>query len=148
MRDCQFEGNMALELSFMRDALRSLVQMATGSGKTYLSCACSYRLIKFANAHRILFLVDRNNLLDAIGNLGAMNTHEAAVRLTQFLVLINSYTEKGKSYDDAVVFAVLQNLGALADKVAFDDLMYTQYLNYSTGVNTLFWLTRKAAEIL
>ena len=79
-------------------------------------------------------LADRNHLLDAIGNLGAMNTHESAVRLTQFLVLINSYTEKGKAYDDAVVFAVLQNLGALGDKVAFDDLMYTQYLNYSTGV--------------
>ena len=79
-------------------------------------------------------LVDRNHLLDAIGDVGAMNTHEAAVRLTQFLVLINSYTEKGKAYDDQVVFAVLQNLGALGDKVAFDDLMYTQYLNYSTGV--------------
>ncbi len=79
-------------------------------------------------------LVDRNHLLDAIGELGAMATHEAAVRLTQFLVLINSYTEKGKAYDDLVVFAVLQNLGALGDKVAFDDLMYTQYLNYSTGV--------------
>jgi HEAT repeat protein len=79
-------------------------------------------------------LVDRNHLLDAIGDLGAMNTHEAAVRLTQFLVLINSYTEKGKAYDEQVVFAVLQNLGALGDKVAFDDLMYTQYLNYSTGV--------------
>jgi len=79
-------------------------------------------------------LVDRNHLLDAIGSLGAMNSHDAAVRLTQFLVLINSYTEKGKAYDDQVVFAVLQNLGALADKVAFDDLMYTQYLNYSTGV--------------
>jgi hypothetical protein len=79
-------------------------------------------------------LVDRNHLLDAIGDLGAMNTHEAAVRLTQFLVLINSYTEKGKAYDELIVLAVLQNLGALADKVAFDDLMYTQYLNYSTGV--------------
>ncbi len=79
-------------------------------------------------------LVDRNHLLDAIGNVGAMNTHDAAVRLTQFLVLINSYTEKGKAYDEQIVFAVLQNLGALADKVAFDDLMYTQYLNYSTGV--------------
>jgi HEAT repeat protein len=79
-------------------------------------------------------LVDRNHLLDAIGNLGATNTHDAAVRLTQLLVLINSYTEKGKAYDDPVVFAVLQNLGALGDKVAFDDLMYTQYLNYSTGV--------------
>ncbi len=63
-----------------------------------------------------------------------MNTHEAAVRLTQYLVLINSYTEKGKAYDDQVVFAVLQNLGALGDKVAFDDLMYTQYLNYTTAV--------------
>jgi HEAT repeat protein len=79
-------------------------------------------------------LIDRNHLLDAIGDLGATNTHDAAVRLTQYLVLLNSYTEKGKAYDDQVVFTVLQNLGALGDKVAFDDLMYTQYLNYSTGV--------------
>ncbi len=79
-------------------------------------------------------LVDRNHLLDAIGELGAMATHESAVRLTQFLVLINSYTEKGKAYDEAVVTAVLQNLGTLGDKVAFDDLMYTQYLTYSAGV--------------
>jgi hypothetical protein len=79
-------------------------------------------------------LVDRNHLLDAIANLGAMTTHEAAVRLTQFLVLINSYTEKGKTYDDQVVFAMLQNLGDLGDKVAFDDLMYTQYLDYSSAV--------------
>jgi hypothetical protein len=79
-------------------------------------------------------LVDRNHLLDALGSLGAMSSHDAAVRLTQYLVLINSYTEKGKVYDDLVVLAVLQNLGALGDKVAFDDLMYTQYLNYSSGV--------------
>jgi hypothetical protein len=79
-------------------------------------------------------LVDRNHLLDAIGGLGVMASHDAAVRLTQYLVLINSYTEKGKAYDDQVVFTVIQNLGALADKVAFDDLMYTQYLGYSAAV--------------
>ena len=62
MRDCQFEANAALELSFLRDALRALIQMATGSGKTYLACCFSYRLVKFANAFRILFLVDRANL--------------------------------------------------------------------------------------
>lgn len=62
MRDCQFEANTALELSFLRDALRALIQMATGSGKTYLACCFSYRLVKFANAFRILFLVDRANL--------------------------------------------------------------------------------------
>jgi hypothetical protein len=79
-------------------------------------------------------LVDRNHLLDSITAVGAMASHDAAVRLTQFLVLINSYTEKGKAYDELVVTAVLQNLGNLGDKVAFDDLMYTQYLNYSAGV--------------
>ncbi len=79
-------------------------------------------------------LVDRNHLLNALADLGAMGTHEAAVRLTQYLVLINSYTDKGKAYDDLVVLAVLQSLGALGDKVAFDDLMYTQYLNYSAAV--------------
>jgi hypothetical protein len=79
-------------------------------------------------------LLDRNHLLDAIGGLGVMSSHDAAVRLTQYLVLINSYTEKGKAYDDQVVLTVIQNLGALGDKVAFDDLMYTQYLGYSAAV--------------
>ncbi len=36
--------------------------MATGSGKTYVAVAESYRLIKYAKAKRILFLVDRANL--------------------------------------------------------------------------------------
>jgi len=36
--------------------------MATGSGKTFMAVNLCYRLIKFANAKRVLFLVDRNNL--------------------------------------------------------------------------------------
>jgi type I restriction enzyme R subunit len=36
--------------------------MATGAGKTFTACAFSYRLIKYAKARRILFLVDRANL--------------------------------------------------------------------------------------
>jgi type I restriction enzyme R subunit len=62
MRDCQFEANTSLEQSFVRDALRSLVPMATGAGKTYLACAFTCRLIKHAGAKRVLFLVDRANL--------------------------------------------------------------------------------------
>ncbi|MCD6122261.1 MAG: HEAT repeat domain-containing protein [Spirochaetales bacterium] len=73
-------------------------------------------------------------LLEAIACLGNMGTHEAAVRLTQYLVLLNSYTEKGKGYDIQIMLAVLNNLGKLGDKVAFDDLMYTQYLNYSDSI--------------
>ncbi len=41
---------------------RSLVQMATGAGKTYTAVTLSYRLLKHGGFDRILFLVDRNNL--------------------------------------------------------------------------------------
>jgi type I restriction enzyme, R subunit len=41
---------------------QDLIQMATGSGKTYTAVSFIYRLIKFANAKRVLFLVDRSNL--------------------------------------------------------------------------------------
>jgi type I restriction enzyme R subunit len=38
--------------------------MATGAGKTFTACTFSWRLLKYAGAQRILFLVDRNNLGD------------------------------------------------------------------------------------
>lgn len=36
--------------------------MATGSGKTFTAITATYRLLKYAKAHRILFLVDTRNL--------------------------------------------------------------------------------------
>ena len=36
--------------------------MATGSGKTFTAITSMYRLLKFTNAKRILFLVDTHNL--------------------------------------------------------------------------------------
>lgn len=62
MRDCQIEGITGLEQSFASDHPRALIQMATGSGKTFTACAFTYRLIKFARARRVLILGDRANL--------------------------------------------------------------------------------------
>ncbi len=45
-----------------QDRPRALIQMATGSGKTFTAVSFIYRLIKFAGAKRVLFLVDRSNL--------------------------------------------------------------------------------------
>ncbi len=80
--------------------------------------------------------IDKGSLLAAINALGSVGTHEAAVRLTQYLVLLNSYMEKGKGYDEQIVGAVIESLGQLADKVAFEDLVYTQYLGYSNAIRT------------
>jgi len=51
-----------LEASLRDNHPRSLIQMATGSGKTFTAINFIYRLIKFAGARRVLFLVDRGNL--------------------------------------------------------------------------------------
>lgn len=51
-----------LEQSLAHDRPRALIQMATGSGKTFTAVNAVYRLIKHANARRVLFLVDRTNL--------------------------------------------------------------------------------------
>ena len=60
----QIEAIRNLEKSLAANKRRSLVQMATGSGKTYTAANLVYRLIKLAGAKRILFLVDRGNLGD------------------------------------------------------------------------------------
>jgi type I restriction enzyme R subunit len=62
MRECQIDGITELEKSFAEDRPRALIQMATGAGKTFTACAFTYRLIKYAGARRVLFLVDRSNL--------------------------------------------------------------------------------------
>ncbi|MGC2221247.1 MAG: DEAD/DEAH box helicase family protein [Methylocella sp.] len=62
LRACQEKAIKNLEQSFKADRPRALVQMATGSGKTYTAITAVYRLLKFADAKRILFLVDTKNL--------------------------------------------------------------------------------------
>ena len=52
--------NLEASLADGRD--RALIQMATGSGKTFMACNQVYRLVKHAGAKRVLFLVDRANL--------------------------------------------------------------------------------------
>jgi len=60
--DAQIEAINKIEESFAENRPRALIQMATGSGKTFTAVSFIYRLIKFAGAKRVLFLVDRNNL--------------------------------------------------------------------------------------
>ena len=62
LRACQVNAIEKLEASFKDDRPRALIQMATGSGKTYTAITSIYRLLKHADAKRILFLVDTKNL--------------------------------------------------------------------------------------
>jgi type I restriction enzyme R subunit len=62
LRDCQIAAIEKLEDSFKDDRPHALIQMATGAGKTFTAITAVYRLLKYADAKRILFLVDTRNL--------------------------------------------------------------------------------------
>jgi type I restriction enzyme R subunit len=62
LRPAQIKAIKNLEISFKNNKPRALIQMATGAGKTYTACTFVYRLLKFANVKRILFVVDTKNL--------------------------------------------------------------------------------------
>jgi len=62
LRECQVDAITNLETSFKKNRPKALVQMATGSGKTFTAITSVYRLLKHIKAARILFLVDTKNL--------------------------------------------------------------------------------------
>ncbi len=62
LRPAQINAIDNLELSFKKNKPKALIQMATGAGKTFTAATFVYRLLKYADAKRILFLVDTKNL--------------------------------------------------------------------------------------
>ncbi|GAB1820038.1 DEAD/DEAH box helicase family protein [Herbidospora sp. RD11066] len=62
LRPAQDRAVRGVEAKLQQGKPRALIQMATGAGKTFTAVTLSYRLLKYAGAARVLFLVDRNNL--------------------------------------------------------------------------------------
>jgi type I restriction enzyme, R subunit len=92
---------------------RALIQMATGSGKTFTAANLSYRLVKFADARRILFLVDRANLgRQTLKEFQAFTTPDDGRKFTE---LYNVQHLVGGSIERAarVTISTIQRLYAL-----------------------------------
>ncbi len=62
LRVAQIEAIEGLEISLKENRERALVEMATGGGKTIAAIANTYRLLRYGQAKRVLFLVDRRSL--------------------------------------------------------------------------------------
>lgn len=61
-RPYQREGIKAVERAIAKYCERTLLAMATGTGKTRLATGLMYRLLKSKRFNRVLFLVDRSSL--------------------------------------------------------------------------------------
>ena len=71
--------------------------MATGSGKTYTAITTIYRLLKYAKAKRVLFLVDRGNL--GTGAMREFNDYVAPDDGRKFTELYNVQLMQSNRFD-------------------------------------------------
>lgn len=110
LRAVQFEAITNLEQSFSLGHPRALIQMATGSGKTIVAVAESYRLLKFAGARRVLFLVDRGNLGEqAEGEFKSFRMPDDKRKFDE-VYNVNRLTSNKVPSSSAVVITTIQRL--------------------------------------
>ena len=85
LRPAQIDAVKGVERSLAEQRHgRSLVQMATGAGKTFMAVTETYRLLKWGGFKRVLFLVDRNNLADqTMGEFQNYRTPDDGRRFTE-----------------------------------------------------------------
>lgn len=110
LRECQVEAIEGIEHSLAQDQPRTLIQMATGAGKTFTAANLSYRLLAHGEARRILFLVDRNNLgRQTLKEFQAFRPHGTG-RLFTELYNVQRLGPAGIDKDAKVVISTIQRV--------------------------------------
>ena len=110
IRGAQIEAVKCLEESLVQDKPRALIQMATGSGKTFTAINAIYRLIKFGKAKRVLFLVDRANLArQALKEFQAFETSDDGRKFTE-LYNVQRLTSNSIMDSSRVVISTIQRV--------------------------------------
>lgn len=111
LRRPQIAAIRGLEQSLVEQRFsRSLVQMATGAGKTYTAVTECYRLLKWGGFTRILFLVDRNNLGDqAKAEFENFRTPDDQRRFTE-LYPVAKLSSAGMLASSSVVISTIQRV--------------------------------------
>jgi len=113
LRPAQIEAVIGIERSLAEQRFdRSLVQMATGAGKTFTAVTSSYRLLKHGGFRRVLFLVDRNNLGDqTLREFQNYATPDDGRRFTE-LYNVDKLTGAGMVGSSHVVISTIQRVYA------------------------------------
>ncbi|MBR4714388.1 MAG: DEAD/DEAH box helicase family protein [Paludibacteraceae bacterium] len=140
LRPAQIRAVVNLEESFKNNRPRALIQMATGAGKTFTAITFIYRLLKFAKAKRILFLVDTRNLGEQAEqefmNFRPNDDNRKFTELYNVQRLSSSYIAN----DSQVCISTIQRLYSILKGEELDENAENDNPNEST------WLQQKTKE--
>ncbi len=120
LRDCQYNAEVALEASLKEGKKKALAILATGSGKTYLACLASYRMLNYTPVKRVLFLVDRNNLARQTESEFSLFDRTENGHALSALYQINRL-RKPEDINGQVVISTIQKLFAVLTGQAISD---------------------------
>ena len=120
LRDCQYNAEVALEASLKAGKKKALAILATGSGKTYLACLASYRMLNYTPVKRVLFLVDRNNLARQTESEFSLFDRTENGHALSALYQINRL-RKPEDINGQVVISTIQKLFAVLTGQAISD---------------------------
>ncbi len=121
LRDCQIDAINNLESSFKSNRPKALVQMATGSGKTFTAITSVYRLLKHVKAERILFLVDTKNLGEQAEGEFRKYIPQDDNRLFPELYGVSRLTSSFIPEDSQVYISTIQRLYSILKGVDLDE---------------------------
>lgn len=93
-----------------------------------------------------LGIITKENLIEIIQCLTNLATVESGQALSNYLAILNMETEKSGSYDKDIVLAVINSLGVLGEKSAFDNLLYV--ISFSTYSEEIISASRDALSRL
>jgi len=118
----QVEAIRNLEDSLAADRPRALIQMATGSGKTYTAVSAIYRLVKHAKVNRVLFLVDRANLgKQALNEFQQYVTPDDGRKFTELYNVQRLVTNSPDPVSKVCVTTIQRLYSILSGEAAFDE---------------------------
>ena len=121
LRDCQYSAEVEIEKSFKSGQKKALSVLATGSGKTYLACLASYRLLNYTPTKRVLFLVDRNNLARQTETEFSLFNRTENQKALSDLYLINRLKKQEDINGDIVISTIQKLFAVLTGQTIPDD---------------------------
>ena len=137
LRSAQIIAIQNLEQSFKKNKPKALIQMATGAGKTFTAATFIYRLLKYADAKRILFLVDTKNLGEqAEQEFMSFQPNDENRKFTE-LYNVQRLTSSYIASDSQVCISTIQRMYAILKGEDLDEEAEKENPNEST------WLQRQ-----
>lgn len=78
--------------------------------------------------------ISEKDFIEVINSFVELASSKAGSSLSDYLGFLNNQKEQNLSCNESIVLAVINALGLLGDKTAFDNLLYVGYLNYPESV--------------